>query len=148
MSLVYHAHVATFTVLKRRQAADDTPQGRHAIPIVVTGKRPALEIPRRGRRTAGFGRPIDALLALNDAKHFPKHLATEFPAVCCSRRGQVEPAVRLAVVIGKVYGTNRTRKGARTQEVFATMVRTVRQRSVDLSPLITQTSPACELRVR
>ena len=44
---------------------------------------------------------------------------------------------RPAVVIRKVCGGNRTRRGADTQQVLASVVRTARQRHLDPRPLIT-----------
>ncbi len=49
---------------------------------------------------------------------------------------RAEQAIRPAVVIRKVCGGNRTRKGADTQQVLSTVVRTVRQRRLDL-PMLT-----------
>ena len=45
-------------------------------------------------------------------------------------------AIRPAVVIRKVCGGNRTRHGADTQQVLASVVRTAHQRHLDLTPLI------------
>ena len=49
---------------------------------------------------------------------------------------RAEQAIRPAVVIRKVCGGNRTRHGADTQQVLASVVRTARQRHLDLPPLI------------
>ena len=49
---------------------------------------------------------------------------------------RAEQAIRPAVVTRKVYGGNRTRKGADTQQVLASVVRTARQRHLDLPDLI------------
>ena len=98
----------------------------------------------RGRLEARLGRLIDAPPPLKDAKRFAKHLANEFPAVFLFLRDpsidatnwRAEQAIRPAVVIRKVCGGNRTRKGADTQQVLSTVVRTVRQRRLDL-PMLT-----------
>ena len=45
-------------------------------------------------------------------------------------------AIRPAVVTRKVCGGNRTRHGANTQQVLASVVRTAHQRHLDLTPLI------------
>ena len=74
----------------------------------------------RGRLEARLGRLIDAPPPLKDAKRFAKHLANEFPAVFLFLRDpsidatnwRAEQAIRPAVVIRKVCGGNRTRKGA------------------------------------
>jgi len=97
----------------------------------------------RGRLEARLGRLIDAPPPLKDAKRFAKHLATEFPAVFLFLRDpsidatnwRAEQAIRPAVVIRKVCGGNRTRKGADTQQVLSTVVRTARQRRLDLPTL-------------
>ena len=47
-------------------------------------------------------------------------------------------AMRPAVVIRKVCGGNRTRHGADTQQILASVVRTARQRGLDLPPLIAE----------
>ena len=52
------------------------------------------------------------------------------------RAEQAEQAIRPAVVIRKVCGGNRTRHGADTQQVLASVVRTAHQRHLDLTPLI------------
>ena len=57
---------------------------------------------------------------------------------------RAEQAIRPAVVIRKVCGGNRTRHGADTQQVLASVVRTARQRNLDLPPLITALLRAAE----
>ena len=47
------------------------------------------------------------------------------------------PAIRPAVVNRKICGGNRTPRGARTQQILASVVRTARQRHVDLDDLFT-----------
>ncbi len=82
----------------------------------------------RGR----LGRLVDAPPPLKEATRFAKHLASEFPAVFLFLRDpsidatnwRAEQAIRPAVVIRKVCGGNRTRKGADTQQVLSTVVRT------------------------
>ena len=98
----------------------------------------------RGRLIARLGRLVDAPPPLDDAERFAKHLATEFPAVFLflsdpsldATNWRAEQAIRPAVVIRKVCGGNRTRKGADTQQILASVVRTVRQRILDLPALI------------
>ena len=98
----------------------------------------------RGRLIARLGRLVDAPPRLEDAVRFANHLATEFPAVFLflwdpsldATNWRAEQAIRPAVVIRKVCGGNRTRKGADTQQVLASVVRTARQRDLDLPPLI------------
>ena len=98
----------------------------------------------RGRLAARLGRLIDAPPPRDDAERFAKHLANEFPAVflfLCdpsieATNWRAEQAIRPAVVTRKVCGGNRTRKGADTQQVLASVVRTARQRHLDLPDLI------------
>ncbi len=98
----------------------------------------------RGRLAARLGRLIDAPPPLADAERFAKHLANEFPAVflfLCdpsidATNWRAEQAIRPAVVTRKVCGGNRTRKGADTQQVLASVLRTARQRHLDLPDLI------------
>ena len=98
----------------------------------------------RGRLIARLGRLVDAPPPLADAKRFAAHLATEFPAVFLflwdpsvdATNWRAEQAIRPAVVIRKVCGGNRTRHGADTQQVLASVVRTARQRDLDLPPVV------------
>ena len=99
----------------------------------------------RGRLAARLGRLIDTPPPLADAERFAKHLANEFPAVflfLCdpsieATNWRAEQAIRPAVVTRKVCGGNRTRRGADTQQVLASVVRTARQRHLDPRSLIT-----------
>ncbi len=98
----------------------------------------------RGRLIARLGRLIDTPPPLDDAERFARHLATEFAAVFLflwdlsidATNWRAEQAIRPAVVTRKVCGGNRTRKGADTQQVLASVVRTARQRDLDLPSLI------------
>ncbi|MCY4026144.1 MAG: IS66 family transposase [Acidobacteria bacterium] len=100
----------------------------------------------RGRLTARLARLVDAPPPLEDAERFAAHLANEFPAVFLflwdpsldATNWRAEQAIRPAVVIRKVCGGNRTRHGADTQQVLASVVRTARQRALDLPPLIAE----------
>ena len=98
----------------------------------------------RGRLLARLGRLIDAPPPLDDAERFAAHLDTEFAAVFAflwdpsvdATNWRAEQAIRPAVVTRKVCGGNRTRHGADTQQVLASVVRTAHQRQLDLTPLI------------
>ena len=57
---------------------------------------------------------------------------------------RAEPAIRPAVVIRKACGGNLTRKGADTQQVLSSVVRTARQRGLDLPALTAEISRARE----
>ena len=97
----------------------------------------------RGRLLARLSRLIDNPPPLDDAERFAAHLAREFPALFTflwdpsvdATNWRAEQAIRPAVVIRKVCGGNRTRKGADTQQVLASVVRTARQRKLDLTAL-------------
>ena len=114
----------------------------------------------RGRLVARLGRLIDAPPPLDDAERFARHLATEFSAVFLflwdlsvdATNWRAEQAIRPAVVTRKVCGGNRTRHGADTQQVLASVVRTARQRDLDLPPLIATmlraTGPVVPRRLR
>ncbi len=99
----------------------------------------------RGRLAARLGRLIDDPPRLAAAECFANHLANEFPAVflfLCdpsidATNWRAEQAIRPAVVTRKVCGGNRTRRGADTQQVLASVVRTARQRHLDPRTLIT-----------
>ena len=124
----------------------------------------------RGRLVAQLARLIDAAPPLDDAERFAAHLANEFDAVFLflldpsidATNWRAEQAVRPAVVIRKVCGGNRSRKGADTQQVLASVVRTARQarprpagtdrhdvaRQRPARPRRTRTSAAARVRVR
>ena len=102
--------------------------------------------PRWGPRAlARLGRLIDTAPALPAAQRFARHLDREFPAVLAflwapdvdATNWRAEHAIRPAVVNRKICGGNRTPRGARTQQVLASVVRTARQRHVDLDDLFT-----------
>ena len=94
----------------------------------------------RGRLLARLGHLIDYPLALKKAERFAAHLAVEFAAVFAflwhpsvdATNWCTEQAIRPAVVTRKVCGGNRTRRGAETQQVLASVARTVHQRHLDL----------------
>ena len=77
----------------------------------------------RGRLLARLSRLIDNPPPLDDAERFAAHLASEFGAIFTflwdpsvdATNWRAEQAIRPAVVIRKVCGGNRTRKGADTQ---------------------------------
>ena len=98
----------------------------------------------RGRLAARLRRLVDAPPRLDDAERFAAHLATEFPAILLflwdpsvdATNWRAEQAIRPAVVTRKVCGGNRTRQGADTQQVLASIVRTARPRGLDLPPVV------------
>jgi transposase len=78
------------------------------------------------------------------ARNFAAHLAIEFPAVFTfllepdaidATNWRAEHALRPAVVTRKVCGGNRSAEGAHTQQVLASLLRTIHQRHLDPAPL-------------
>ena len=121
----------------------------------ATGGRRVHDFDRHldeARLTARLARLVDAPPPLDDAERFAAHLAAEFPAVFLflwdpslnATHWRAEQAIRPAVVIPMVCGGNRTRHGADTQQVLASVVRTARQRNLDLPPLIAAMLRAAE----
>ena len=98
-----------------------------------------------GRLLARLSRLIDAAPALSAAQRFAAHLHREFPAVLAflwapdvdATNWPAEHAIRPAVVNRKICGGNRTPRGAQTQQILASVVRTARQRHVALNDLFT-----------
>ncbi len=81
------------------------------------------------------------------AQKFAAHLAIEFPAVFTfllepetidATNWRAEHALRPAVVTRKVCGGNRSARGAHTQEVLASVLRTIQQRRLDAAPIFSQ----------
>ena len=99
----------------------------------------------RGRLLARLGRLLDTAPALPAAQRFAAHLDREFAAVFAflwapevdATNWRAEQAIRPAVVNRKICGGNRTTRGAQTQQVLASVIRTARQRLVDLTELFT-----------
>ena len=99
----------------------------------------------RGHLLARLGRLIDSAPALPAARRFAAHLAVEFPAVLAflwapsvdATNWRAEHAIRPVVVNRKICGGNRTPRGAHTQHVLASVVRTARQRHVDPTDVFT-----------
>lgn len=93
---------------------------------------------------------LSALLArrasrLADARRFAAHLRTEFDAVFSflfdptldATNWRAEHALRPAVITRKMCGGgNRTTRGAHTQQVLASILRTAQQRDLDATALI------------
>jgi transposase len=97
----------------------------------------------RGQLLARLATLIDTAPAFPDAQRFAAHLQTEYAAVFAflwvpeadATNWRAEQAIRPAVVARKVCGGNRTDRGAETQEILATLVRTASQRAIDLPDL-------------
>ena len=94
----------------------------------------------RGRLVAQLARLVETAPPFEDTERFAAHLDNEFDAVFLflldpsidATNWRAEQAIRPAVVTRKVCGGNRTRKGADTQQVLASVARTARQRGLDL----------------
>ena len=99
----------------------------------------------RGRLLARLGRIVDTAPTLPAAQCFAAHLHREFAAVLAflwapgvdATNWRAEHAIRPAVVNRKICGGNRTPRGAQTQEILASVIRTARQRHIDLTELFT-----------
>jgi transposase len=99
----------------------------------------------RGRLLARLAGLIDTAPPLAAAQRFAAPLATEFPAVFAflwapgidATNWRAEHAIRPAVVARKICGGNRTRRSADTQQALASVVRTARQRRLDLTTVFT-----------
>jgi transposase len=88
---------------------------------------------------------IDRPGARRVARLFATHLAIEFPAVFTflldphaidATNWRAEHALRPAVVTRKVCGGNRSARGAHTQAVLASVLRTIQQRQLDAASIL------------
>lgn len=94
----------------------------------------------RGRLLERLNRHLDHPGQLPDVRRFAAHLAVEWPALFTflfdpttidATNWRAEHALRPAVVTRKVCGGNRSRRGADTQQILASVVRTAHQRQHD-----------------
>lgn len=100
----------------------------------------------RGAYVNRLGRLLDRRPSrLADARRFATHLRTEFEAVFSflfdptldATNWRAEHALRPAVITRKMCGGgNRTPRGAQTQQVLASVLRTAQQRGLDTTALI------------
>jgi transposase len=121
----------------------------------------ALEV--RDRRAAGtisahgvdvarghlFNQILDLLehpSTIPDVERFARHIVVELPALFSflvdsdldATNWRAEQAIRPAVITRKVCGGgNRSRRGADTQQVLASILRTAQQRGLDISDVLT-----------
>ena len=119
--------------------------------LALRDRRDAEEISEHGLAVARgllVARAADLIATapeLPAAQRFAAHLATELPALFAflwepgidATNWRAEQAIRPAVVMRKVCGGNRTRRGADTQEVLTSVVHTIRQRHLDLTTILT-----------
>jgi transposase len=109
----------------------------------------------RGRLLTRLGDLIDTAPPLPVAQRFAAHLATGFPAVFAflwepgidATNWCAEQAIRPAVLARKICSGNRTRQCADTQQVLASVARTIDQRSLDLTAVLTTMLRAPQLIV-
>ncbi len=92
-----------------------------------------------------LARLLDTVPALPAAQRFAAHLDREFAALFAfswapavdTTTWRAEHAIRTAVVKRRFCGGHRTSRGAQTQQILACVIRTERQRLVDLIELFT-----------
>lgn len=97
----------------------------------------------KGRLAARFFRLLQGRIVHKPNATFLKHLTNEAPHLLTflgrddvpATNYQAEQAIRPAVVNRKVWGGNRTWQGARTQQVLASILRTLRQQGRDPYPI-------------
>lgn len=98
----------------------------------------------RGRLTEEMVRIVESPGKVPAVERFARHLTTEFSALFTflldptldATNWRAETALRPAVITRKVCGGgNRTQRGAQTQEVLASVLRTAAQRQIDPSNL-------------
>ena len=140
---------------RARDLARDHPRAPFAARVTITLQQ-ALGI--RDRRVAGVISPHGAAVArghvlthlftaldhvgsVPDMQRFAAHLSTELPALFSflfdpavdATNWRAEHALRPAVVNRKVCGGNRSARGAHTQQVLTSVLRTAQQRQLDAS---------------
>lgn len=94
----------------------------------------------RGQLIERLNRQLDHPGTVADVRRFAAHLAVEWPALFTflfdpttidATNWRAEQALRPAVVTRKVCGGNRSPRGAETQQILASVVRTAHQRQLD-----------------
>lgn len=92
-----------------------------------------------------MNRQLDQPGSIADVQRFAAHLTVEFPALFTFLLDQMaidatnwraEQALRPAVVTRKVCGGNRSWRGAATQQILASVLRTAYQRRLDAHALV------------
>jgi transposase len=90
-------------------------------------------------------RRLDQPGSVADVQRFASHLAVEFPALFTflldpmaidGTNWRAEQALRPAVVTRKVCGGNRSWRGAATQQILTSVLRTAHQRQLDANALM------------
>jgi transposase len=93
----------------------------------------------KGRLESRFDRLLRGNIEHKSNRTFRKHLKNEAPCLLTfigrddvpATNYQAEQAIRPAVVNRKVWGGNRTWRGAQTQQVLTSLIRTLRQQGRD-----------------
>ena len=150
-----HQTCVAHLLRRARDLARDHPRGPFAARVKTTLQQ-ALRI--RDRRVAGVISPHGAAVARGHVQNhlftaldhvgsvpamqrFAAHLSTELPALFSflfeptvdATNWRAEHALRPAVVNRKVCGGNRSARGAHTQQVLSSVLRTAQQRQLDAS---------------
>lgn len=142
-SLLRHDHPhtrlpgAVHGLLRQALALRDRHQGgrvsRHGLAVA------------RGRLIAALGTVLNRTSVVADVERFAAHLTVEFRAIFSflfdptldATNWRAEQALRPAVVTRKMAGGgNRSARGAATQQVLASVLRTAHLRDVDAVPLV------------
>ena len=95
-----------------------------------------------------FNQFLDALAdagTIPDVQRFARHLLTELPAIFSflvdpaldATNWRAEQAIRPAVITRKMCGGNRSDRGADTQHVLTSILRTAQQRRLDADAVLT-----------
>jgi transposase len=99
----------------------------------------------RGRLLERLNRLLDRPGTVADVRRFAAHLATEWPALFTflfdattidATNWRAEHALRPAIVTRKVCGGNRSQRGAETQQILASVLRTAHQRQLDVQAVL------------
>jgi len=100
----------------------------------------------RGQLAERLNRQLDRPGTVADVRRFAAHLAVEWPALFTflfeptmieATNWRAEQALRPAVVTRKVCGGNRSPRGAETQQILASVVRTANQRQLNPHAMLT-----------
>jgi hypothetical protein len=93
----------------------------------------------RGHLMTRLGQRLDRPSRVTDVRRFTRHLHREFPAIWSflfdptidATNWRAEQAIRPAVVTRKVWGGNRSWRGAHAQQTLTSVIRTAQQRQLN-----------------
>ena len=129
----------------RRPRHDHLAAGaRHPRPRVAGVISPHGAAVARGHVLTHLFTALDHVGSVPDMQRFAAHLSTELPALFSflfdpavdATNWRAEHALRPAVVNRKVCGGNRSARGAHTQQVLTSVLRTAQQRQLDASEVL------------